>query len=825
MGALLTAVPELSGQTSVHNAHPEAPPEDQIYMSSIQHEQSGDWYYLRGVAKVETTEFLVTADEIDYNSDTHWAYARGHVKFEHFADGEKLNADHCEYNLKAEEGKFYVVDGTSPAKVMNSPGLLTTTNPFYFQSLWAERLKDRYILHKGFVTDCNIPKPWWTFSAPLFDIVPGERAIGHGTIFRLKNIPVFYLPLFYRPLGKNDRQSGFLTPNIGNSSRLGFMVGLGYYWAINRSYDMTLIGQYFTSRGPAENFNFRGKPNNATDFNFQLYAVQDLQGQDLGTGYLPVLQPNGTTVYQPYTIYQHQGGEQFEGTFRTAFDGFTGLVDYNYLSSYLFRESFTQNFATAINSEVDSTGFLQRHFDQDTYVLNFVMQRTQFFESATPQDDVTIQKLPSVEFSSRDQQVLDSPLPVWVSFTSSGGLMNREEPIIYNGVSTVGNINTANSVPRIDVEPRVSTEFKYKGFSLTPSLNFGATQYGDSWGTNSYAPNYGSGTICLSGSTEINCPFANSNYSFSNGGIFRHDIDFSADLRLPTLEKIYTPPKWLHMGAKLKHVIEAQATYDYITGIHNFDRIIHFDSTDLLADTNQVKLSLTNRVYKKEKNGSVSEVFTWSVAQERYFDPTFGGAVQPYQRNVIFESEELTPFAFLNGPRSYSPVVSIMRFYPVRYFSIEWRTDYDPMFSQFVDRTLGVSFRASKYFVNVGQNEINAPIYPGLVTPGTAVTAPTLLTPLTSLLTPKANQVSFSGGFGNTNRRGWNAGASTIYDYVAQEPLYEEAQVSYNSDCCGFSGEYRRFNFGTRHENQFLFSFALANIGTFGSMRKQDRIF
>jgi LPS-assembly protein len=805
VASLWMATPRLSAQASIHIPHPEAPPESEIFMSGVNQRQEGDWYYLRGAAKVETTEFLVTADEIDYNSETHWAYARGNVKFEHFADGEKLNADHAEYNLKTEEGKFYVVDGTSPAKVMNSPGLLTTTNPFYFKSLWAERLRDRYILHKGFVTDCVIPKPWWTFSAPLFDIVPGNRAIGHSTLFRLHGVPIFYLPIFYRPLGKNERQSGFLTPNVGNSSLLGYMVGLGYYWAINRSYDLTAIEHYFTSRGPAENIDFRGKPNAATDFNVQLYSVQDLQGQNIGTASAP--------------FYLHEGGTQINTNFRTAFDGWTGLVDYNYLSSFLFRQSFTQSYATALTSEVDSTGYLQRHFDQDTYSLYIVGQQTQIFESTAPNDYVSIQKLPSVQFSSRDQQVEDSPLPVWLSFTSSAGVMNREEPLTYKETSTIGNINTANAVDRIDVEPRVTTEFKYKGFSLTPSFNFGATQYGDSWKANSYAPNYGSGVTCASGTSSVACPFADPNYAFSSASILRHDIDFSADLRFPTLEKIYTPPKWLHMGAKLKHVIETEATYEDISGIHNFDRIIHFDSTDLLADTNQVKLSLTNRVYKKDSKGAVSEVFTWSVVQERYFDPTFGGAVQPYQRNVILESDELTPFAFLNGPRSYSPIVSTMRVMPLRYLSIDWRTDWDPLFSKFVDRTIGAGFRASKYFVNVSQNEINAPIYPALAGPGA------LLTPLTSLLTPKADQVSFSGGFGNTNRRGWNAAASETYDYVDKEPLYEEVQISYNTDCCGFSGQYRRFNWGTRHETQFLFSFALANIGTFGSMRKQDRIF
>jgi LPS-assembly protein len=408
LAAGLLAAALLAPAQTVHPpAKADLPPEDEIWYGAILQDSHGEWKYLKGGAKLQTTEMSITADEIDFNSDTNWAYARGHLRLEHFVSGDILNADHGEYNLKTEEGKFYAVSGTSPAKIMASPGILTTTNPFYFEARWADRIKNRYVLHKGFVTDCKMPKPWWTFNAPLFDIVPGERAIARHTVFRLKHVPVLYLPYFYRPLGKNDRQSGFLTPNFGHSTIRGYMIGGGYYWAINRSYDMQYGLQYFTLRGPAHTFDFRGKPNDVTDFNFNFYAVQD-KG-------LP--QPDGTVL--------KEGGEQFELTARTQIWGFTGRLDYNYLSSYLFRTAFSNSYVGAISSEVDSIGFLQRHFKNDLYTLNLVAQREQIFESVTlegqPPDQVVIQKLPSVEFSARDQEIAKGPVPVWVSLNASGG--------------------------------------------------------------------------------------------------------------------------------------------------------------------------------------------------------------------------------------------------------------------------------------------------------------------------------------------------------------------------------------------------------------------
>jgi LPS-assembly protein len=139
----------------------------------------------------------------------------------------------------------------------------------------------------------------------------------------------------------------------------------------------------------------------------------------------------------------------------------------------------------------------------------------------------------------------------------------------------------------------------------------------------------------------------------SSENILRKDADFMVDFHLPPLERIYAPPTWLHLGTKLKHVVEADAEYEYVTGVNEFQKIIHFDSTDNISDTNHLTVSLTNRLYKKTKNGDVNEFLTWRVTQARYFDPTFGNTVVAGQRTVNYAAVELTPYAFLDGPRGF----------------------------------------------------------------------------------------------------------------------------------------------------------------------------
>ncbi|MBV9303033.1 MAG: LPS-assembly protein LptD [Acidobacteriaceae bacterium] len=772
---LFASLPSAFGQSVAHPKRADLPTENEIRFQAVTQDSNGPWRYLHLEAKIDTSDMEITADQIRYNSDTDWAYANGHVHLEHFATGDKLDADHGEYNLKTQEGRFYVVSGTSPPKIMSSPGVLTTTNPFFFRAQWAERIKDRYIIHHGFLTDCKMPKPWWRFDAPVFDVIPGDRAIARHTVFRLKRIPILYLPYFYRPLGKNPRQSGFLTPNFGHTTTRGWMYGVGYYWAINRSYDMSYILQYFTLRGPAHNFGFRAKPNEVTDVDLSLYGVQDEQG---APGPAPRLK---------------EGGLEAELTARTEIWGFTGRLDYKYLSSFLFRLAFANTFSSATLSQVDSVGYLQRRFQDDKYVLNFVLQRNQLFETITFEgqrpNEVILQKLPYVEFSSRDEQIADAPVPVWFSFGSSAGLVSREEPIFQTGLD----------LERIDVQPRVMTAFNFKGFSLTPSITFDVTDYGKAYSVNTttYTP------VTSCGGYPTCPPAPTTNVKLTNTNLYRKDANFTLDLRFPTLEKVYTPPKWLHLGKKLKHVIEGQAAYEYVTGVNEFQKIIHFDATDIVSNTNQLTLSLTNRLYRKDKDGNISEILTWQILQARYFDPTFGGAVVLNQRNVVLAAEEITPFIFLDGPRSYSPLVSLLRVNLFPLVTVDWRTDYDPLRHKFVDDSISVGVHHGLYGVNVGDTSINT----------------------NPLLIPRANQLTFGGNYGNTNRRGWNAGALVDYDMLLHRRLFDIFQVSYNSDCCGFSFQLRRFNLGIRNENQYLISFAVANIGSFGTLQKQARMF
>jgi LPS-assembly protein len=392
---------------------------------------------------------------------------------------------------------------------------------------------------------------------------------------------------------------------------------------------------------------------------------------------------------------------------------------------------------------------------------------------------VTIRKLPEAELSSRDHLIWKN-IPLWFSFQSAAGLLYRSEPVFNsstNPTALIDTYRTGEFMNRVNLAPHVTTAFHWGSFHLVPSFGIRETYYSEAQALNQ------------------------DRFRVIGTNIVRSARDFSADLIFPSLARIYN--KKTVFGDKLKHVIEPRATYRYVTGIgDDFDRFIRFDETDLLTNTNELELSLTNRIYAK-RGDSVQEIFTWELLQKRYFDPTFGGALAPGVRNVFESTADLTGYAFLVGPRSTSPVVSLLRTSPIGGLGLQWQADYDPRQRAIVDSMLSLDYRWQKYFVSAGNNEVhNDPA-----------------------LAPAANQFQFRAGFGDPNHRGWNAAVTGVYDYRKAVIQYSTAQVTYNTDCCGLSVEYHRYNIGIVDRSEWRVAFSVANLGSFGTLRKQDRVF
>ena len=92
----------------------------------------------------------------------------------------------------------------------------------YFYGDKVEKIGEKKyrITHGGFTT-CVQPTPRWKLTSGTVTIRLEHYAILTNSLFRVKGVPVLYLPIFYYPVKKDDRATGFLIPTYGSSTVRG----------------------------------------------------------------------------------------------------------------------------------------------------------------------------------------------------------------------------------------------------------------------------------------------------------------------------------------------------------------------------------------------------------------------------------------------------------------------------------------------------------------------------------------------------------------------------------------------------------------------------
>jgi LPS-assembly protein len=806
---LLLAPGVVTSQTLPPSALPAAPArpadEEEVTIRAVQQEKDGSVYKLGGQVEIRYRTYILYADEVTYHSDIGDTDLEGHVVLDGGPYDEHVEASHGTYNIRTESGTFYSVVGTAGFRVRKSRYVLTTPNPFAFTGKVVEkRGPNHYLVRQGTVTTCELPHPKWRFSAGRMIVDVDGSAKIYNSSFRLGGAPVFYFPFVTHPVQRQQRESGLLIPSIGNSSTKGKIAGESVYWVINRSMDATVGGEYYSKRGWAQRADFRARPSDTSFIDFNYAGVLDR-----GIG----------------TPRQDQGGEDArlsaEGLFG---NNFRGVANVDYLSSFVYRIAFTDVYTQAIDSEVRSQIFLSNtsngfHFDA-------LAERYQNFEVCVPQvgtnagcSTITQTELarilhtPSFFLSSEERQLGNTPL-YWSFESASEGLQRRQ----------IG-FRTAALVGRFDLAPSVAMPLQWQGWSFRSELALRDTFY----------------------SQQFDSALAAATGRAADDNLNRKSLEASFELRPPALSRVFERP-WFKR--KWKHVIEPRMRYDYVTGINNFANVLRFDATDVLTNTNEVEYSLVNRVYAKHVDPNITdcdihgmstlsiggapqvgalpwqtppspdtqpcasgprEIVSWELGQKYFFDPTFGNALLAGQRNVFTATADFTGIAFLTEARRFAPVISRLRIETSPRTNTEWDLDYDLKAGRINASTALVNYHYGSFTVGGGDAFLRV-IDNSLGT--------------TAKGARDFHQFRVLLGYGQLNKRGLSAAGSFGFDANQGSLQYATAQTSYNWDCCGLSLEYRRFALGSvRNENQYRFAFTLANVGAFGNLRRQERLY
>ena len=731
--------------------------------------------------------YRLQADKITVYEATNKVIAEGNVVFDQ-GDQQRITGSRAEWNYKTKTGFF-----------INSTGYTNQTQDgtrMYFTADRVEKVSlNTIVIINGEITACDEEVPKWSFHAKRATIKTGDRVKLSSPTFRVKRIPVIYLPYASLSLKHTDRQSGFLTPTFSASGAKGFRISDAYYLTLGRSADLTLRGDLFSKRGIGIGADLRTRANSRSFFNMGFYAVKDR----IFGAKEDAKNPN-------------QGGSSFYVDAVHYFpNGFLAAADVNVTSNLTFRQIFSDSIQQAISPEERSQVFINKNYHAYSFNFRLNTQATSLQNS-----QVRIRELPSVSLDRRP-----SPLPwfknfpIYYSFESAvEGVSRKETPTdlaTFRAEAGRDPIITPSVVQRFDLHPNISVPLSFSGWTLTATGGARATYY-----SNSIDP-----------ATGLVTP----------RDVVRGYGEFELDLRPPALARNFRRGDG---STRFRHVIEPYLIYRRIAGIDNFNQILRFDYVDAIANTNEIEYGISNRFYTRRSTETVGkkaakaardkkslatqpyEALTITVRGKYFFDPYFGGALIPGRRNQFYPIDTFSGFTYGAVPRKLSPLNIDVRYRPSEHLFADFRTDLDTHGGGLRDMaaTFGLNRALIQAFSTFYYTRA-VELVPGLQQfadaggrePGTV----------------RGSQWSPAIFLGN-REKGLFGGLSLFFDFQNhpfagsnRSLISSTATIGYTWNCCSVTAQQSTYNVGLRNENRFVFAFRLNGIGTFGTEKIGQR--
>jgi len=422
--------------------------------------------------------------------------------------------------------------------------------------------------------------------------------------------------------------------------------------------------------------------------------------------------------------------------------GYRGVADMSLVSSIGFRQVYEDGINIISSPLEHSVAFLTRN--QPYLSTNFLYARNGVFFADQP--TVVLRKFPSIEASFPSRSI---------------------GPFYFNGETSL------TGVARRDAQittPSFAERFDFNPTFELPTIRSSLLDWSQRFGFQ-----------------ETVYTHSRQSQLVLDNVLNRFSFDYSSSFVGPQIERDFG--NW-------RHVIEPSVDARYVGGPTRFQDTIVVDDVDLVTSTKEVEYAVTNRFFTKR------EVFSWRLAQKYFFDPTFGGAIIPNHRNVFAPVLGITGFAFADGIRRFSPIVSNMRLSTSASTSTDFEVDYD---------TRDHGFSSAGITGSAVHGQFNGAIS-YFFTKRSAIEVP-------------SNQLRGLMTYGNRFKPGLSAAFGFSYD--VQHSLFQGStvEVGYNRNCYGLNFEVSQYNFGARVETRFRFGFTLKDIGSVGTIRPNERLF
>lgn len=210
-----------------------------------------------------------------------------------------LRSDNAKWNQNTNQGELSgQVSLTSPMLVLNGEsawidegqGLAEFRNAQYSMpanhmrgsAAFIQSSEDGYLnLEQATLTFCEPGKNDWDIATSKLHIDQNKQmGSAWHTRLRVAEVPVFYFPYYYFPIG-DQRMTGFLDPSLSFTGSLQAKdIQLPFYWNIAPNYDATITPHYVRDRGVAFENQFRHKTRLLGDGEFNYHILSSDETTD-----------------------------------------------------------------------------------------------------------------------------------------------------------------------------------------------------------------------------------------------------------------------------------------------------------------------------------------------------------------------------------------------------------------------------------------------------------------------------------------------------------------------------------------------------------------
>ena len=624
----------------------------------IEQVDSGHWRFT-GQVELENDEVKgqkFYANVVDLYPDTHRLEATGNVLYE--TATSRIAAERVVFNTRAGTGTFYTASGLASIGERADKSMFGALEPdvYFYGDLLEKVGEDKYKVTKGGFTTCVQPTPRWEMVAGSITINVGDYAVLRNAVMRVKDVPVFYLPILYYPIQDDDRATGFLLPTYGRSTLQGQSVSNAFFWAISRSQDLSVLHDWYAARGQGYGTEYRRVSTPTSNGNLRAYRLSQ-KATTVGGFDLPeqksVLVNGSVNQDLPFNLKGR------------------ALVDYS--SSFQVNQLYSRDIYNATQSISRINGSVTGSWNFLNASLNGNRQQ-QFFGVS---QSVISGSLPSLTAAVSNRRL--GRLPVFFALQSEA---SRQIYVQKNGAQEID-----SSLSKIDVTPTLRAPISTLPF-LTANLNlsYRTTRYGES----------------LVDRVQVEVPYT------------RRYADLRADFLGPVFSKVYTPNNVL--ADRLKHVIEPAFSVQRITAIDGEDRVVALGTSydRVVGGVTRMTYGLTNRVLvrkaPKEPNASTlasapRELLTASLTQTYYTD----------QRASQFDQNYSSSYIDAGGgrpPSNYSPVSLQVRTQPTQFVGASVQSQYDYSTKKILSLSSGGDFTTPMTQVRLSWSKTLSTVFP-----------------------------------------------------------------------------------------------------------------